>query len=311
MAIPTHEEIRLPLLRLAADGNEHRTRDFFAVLAEQFHLPPEERNEKLKSGEGKFANRVRWAGSNLRMAGLLEAPQRAFIRITERGRGVLDSGTPMITAKSLLEFPEYRAWRGMDESKPSSPSLVLARTETTTTTTPLERIEEARSELDATAARDILAKVKNSPPAFFERLVVDLLVKMGYGGSQSDAVGSVVGRSGDGGIDGIIKQDELGLDLIYLQAKRYTTANVPVGDIRDFVGALVNKRARKGVFITTSNFQKDARDSAHNIEGKTLVLIDGTQLAQLMIKHELGFSVKNTFKVGKIDEDYFDEDITS
>lgn len=298
----------LPLLKLAADGNEHRTRGFVEVLADQFHLTPEERAEKLESGPGRFADRVGWARTGLKMAGLLEVPKRAFIRITERGREVLRRGVAGITVKYLHRFPEYREWRGLSDDKPPSALPSPAQTETTASATPRERLEEAYTELNATSTQDILAKIKSCPPPFFERLVVDLLVKMGYGGSRSDAAGSVVGRSGDGGIDGIIKEDELGLDMIYLQAKRYTTANVPIGDVRDFVGALVGKRARKGVFITTSGFQKDAREYAQTIEGKTLVLIDGTMLAGLMLKHELGFSVTETYRVGRIDEDYFDEE---
>jgi restriction system protein len=298
----------LPLLKLTTDGDEHPLRDITEMLAAEFHLTADERAELLPSGQQRFVNRVGWARTALKKAGLLEAPRRACVCITNRGREVLVSGIEHLSDKYLMRFPEYLEYKGMNGVRsPSAPPLLVPKPEEESAATPQERLEQAYTELSAAFAQDVLAKVKSCSPSFFERLVVDLLVKMGYGGSRRDA-GSAVGRSGDGGIDGVIKEDELGLDMIYLQAKRYTTANVPIGDVRDFVGALVGKRARKGVFITTSGFQEDARRYAQTIEGKTLVLIDGITLAHLMLKHELGFSVTDTYKIGRIDEDYFDEE---
>lgn len=311
MAIPTYELIMLPLLKLGVDGGDHRLRDTIEKLAEEFHLTLEERTELLPSGGPKFNNRVAWARTALKKAGLLDAPQRAFFRITERGREVLLSDVQSITDKYLLRFPEYCEYKGLNEKQlgpSSSPSPYPLKS--TETETPRERLESSYSELSRFQERDLLSKVKGSSPSFFEMLVVKLLVKMGYGGSLLDA-GSAIGRSGDGGIDGIIKEDELGLDMIYIQAKRYTTANVPAADVRDFVGALVGMRARKGVLFTTSGFSDDARRYAQTIEGKTLVLIDGNALASLMLKYEIGFTVTDTYKVGRIDEDYFDEEDSS
>jgi restriction system protein len=304
--MPTYEDLLLPILKISADGNEHAMRDLTETLAAEFRLTADERAELLPSGQPRFANRMGWARTALKKASLLESPRRACIRITDRGREVLSSGVATIGDKYLMRFPEYLEYKGINGNGSASTTPVLASTPEITAT-PQERLEQAYAELSEALAQDILAKVKSCTPSFFEHLVVELLVKMGYGGSRRDA-GSAVGRSGDGGIDGVIKEDELGLDMIYLQAKRYTTASVPIGDVRDFVGALVGKRARKGVFITTSGFQKDAADYAQTIEGKTLVLIDGRTLAHLMLKHELGFSVTETYRVGRIDEDYFDEE---
>jgi len=304
--MPTYEDLLLPILKLTADGSEHHLRDLTENLAAQFHLTADELAEVLSSGQPRFANRMGWARTALKKAGLLESPRRAYFRITDRGREVLSSGVERISDKYLMRFPEYLEYKGMNGNGAAlTPSLLASTSEITAT--PQERLEQAYTELSEALAQDILAKVKSCTPSFFEHLVVELLVKMGYGGSRRDA-GSAVGRSGDDGIDGVIKEDELGLDMIYLQAKRYTTANVPIGDVRDFVGALVGKRARKGVFITTSGFHDDARRYAQTVEGKTLVLIDGRTLAHLMLKHELGFSITETYRVGRIDEDYFDEE---
>ncbi len=308
--MPTYEDILLPLLKLTQDGHEHRVRDLADTLASQFLLTEEERAELLSSGQPRFENRIGWARSALKQAGLIESPRRAYVCITNRGREVLASGVAAISDKYLMRFPEYLAYKGIGGNGNAGTNGITHLPITSTpaaVATPQERLEEAYADIQKTFADDILAKAKECSPAFFERLVVELLVKMGYGGSLHDAAGSITGRSGDGGIDGIIKEDELGLDMIYLQAKRYTTANVPIGEVRDFVGALVGKRARKGVFITTSGFQEEARRYAQTIEGKTLVLIDGVMLAKLMLKHELGFSVTDTYKIGRIDEDYFEQ----
>jgi len=299
----------LPLLKLGMDGKDHRLRDAIEILANDLNLTAEERNELLPSGQqARFDNRVGWARTALKKAGLLDAPKRSFFRITDRGRSTVLSGVDAIGDKYLSQFPEYLEYRGLNEKGHSvKQSTAVQPAQASEIDTPRERLEAAYSELNKVQASDLLSKVKATRPGFFETLVVQLLVKMGYGGSLLDA-GSAIGGSGDGGVDGVIKEDELGLDMIYVQAKRYTTANVPAGDVRDFVGALVGKRARKGVLLTTSGFGDDARRYAQTIEGKTLVLIDGEMLAKLMLKYEVGFTVTDTYKVGRIDEDYFDDD---
>ena len=304
MAIPTYEDLMLPLLQSTRDGVDYALSDLIVSLAQKFTLSAEDIAELLPSGkQPRFANRVGWARTALKKAGLLESPRRGIVHITQRGLDVLSEGPAQITDKYLLRFPDYLEYKGVVSAAVAAPDASLS---SGSHQDPRERLESAYIELRTAAAQDILAKVKSCTPEFFENLVVELLVKMGYGGSPRDA-GQAVGKSGDGGVDGIIKEDELGLDMIYLQAKRYEAANVPIGAVRDFVGALVGKRARKGVLITTSGFGDEAKKFVHTIEGKTLVLIDGVMLANLMLRHRVGFSVTQTYEIGGIDESYFEE----
>ena len=293
----------LPLLTFASDGGEHRFREAVWALAEQFRLSEEEQLELLPSGRApKFANRVGWATTHLSKAGLIERPGRGYFTITERGLALLKESPDSVNLKLLDRYPEHAAFRRKSsDTVGGNAETALQREEEST---PAETMDEAYRVFRDSLAEEILQQIKGCSPEFFERLVVDLLVRMGYGGTRADA-GRAVGKSGDGGIDGIINEDRLGLDVIYIQAKRWE-ATVGRPDIQQFAGALQGQKARKGVFITTSGFSKTATDYAHNIES-SIVLIDGVILAELMIDHDIGVTLETSYKVKRIDSDYFDE----
>lgn len=294
----------LPLLKIAADQHEHAIRDAVEVLAGVFSLSDAERAELLPSGQQPVLdNRVNWAVSYLKHAGLLERTRRGVFRITPRGLQALQQKPSRIDIKFLAQYPEFNQFKegSRKDRNGHQPSEPL---EPTTQQTPEELLEFGYQRIRQELAQELIARIKTCPPTFFERLVVELLVKMGYGGSRKDA-GQAVGRSGDEGIDGIIKEDRLGLDTIYIQAKRWQGA-VGRPEIHRFAGALLGQRARKGIFITTSEFSRDARDYASNIDSK-IVLIDGEQLAQLMIDHDVGVSRASVYEIKKIDSDYFAE----
>ena len=309
MAVPDYQSIMLPLLKIAGDGNEHSKNEAIERLAQQFGLSESERNEMLPSGtQRKFDNRVSWARTYMQKALLLSSSGRSKFRITERGMQVLKDNPPTINDKFLRQFPEFIAFKTrtdkegkVDENNLASQVLIEK-----TSQTPQEILETSYQSLRQTLAQELIERIKNSPSKFFENLVVDLLVAMGYGGSRKDA-GQAVGQVGDGGIDGIIKEDKLGLDAIYLQAKRWEgTVSRPV--VQGFVGALIGKKARKGVFITTSNFSQQALDYANGTENLKLILIDGEQLAQLMIDYDVGVTEESRYIVKKVDLDYFDDE---
>ncbi|HEU0220195.1 MAG TPA: restriction endonuclease [Gallionella sp.] len=304
MAIPDFQSLMLPLLKVVADGREHRLRDVVELLAEEFHLTDEERQQLLPSGRyPTFDNRIAWAKTYLKKAGLIDQPRRAFFQITERGREVLKTSPRLINMKFLEQFPEYVAFKESSEqveAQQQITSSISAQNET-----PEELIESGARTIRKELAEEILQRIKSCPPAFFERLVVELLVKMGYGGTRQDA-GRAIGRSGDEGIDGVIHEDRLGLDVIYLQAKRWENV-VGRPEIQKFVGALQGQRAKKGVFITTSDFTKEAVEYVRNIDNK-VVLINGALLANLMIDHNVGVSLAATYEIKKIDSDYFLEE---
>jgi len=304
MPIPDYQTLMLPLLRFAEDGKDHTTREAVEFLATKFQLTPAERNELLPSGQQPiFNNRVGWANFYLKKAGLLESPRRGVLRITARGKQVLGENPERIDLKFLEQFPEFIEFRDASRNNRETPTTESVAI--TTNQTPEEALELAYQSLRHSLAQDILSRILSCSPTFFERLVVELLVKMGYGGSRRDA-GERIGQSGDGGIDGIIKEDRLGLDTIYIQAKRWQS---PVGrpEIQKFVGALQGQRAKKGVFITTSSYTTDAIEYASRIETK-VVLIDGQLLANLMIDFDVGVSVSASYIVKRIDFDYFEED---
>jgi len=303
MAIPDYQTIMLPLLQFLADEKEHNIGEVVDALAEQFKLSAEERQQLVSSGQQTvLRNRAGWARTYLKKAGLLESTRRGFFRITERGRSVLASRPARVDVKFLEQFPEFVAFRDLRHEKSEE------KTEPTiepVDATPEEALDAAYQRLRADLEAELLEQVKNTSPAFFERLVVELLVRMGYGGTLRDA-GQAVGKSGDGGIDGIIKEDRLGLDVIYIQAKRWdSTVGRP--EIQKFAGALQGHRARKGIFITTSGFSADAIDFASRIDS-TIVLIDGAALARYMIDHNVGVSVSQSYEAKKIDTDYFTEE---
>jgi restriction system protein len=303
MPIPDYQTLMLPLLRFAADGNDHTTREAVEVLATEFQLTPAERNELLASGQQAiFNNRVGWANSYLKKAGLLESPRRGALRITARGKQILGDNPARIDVKYLERFPEFIEFR--DVSRNNRETTTTESVAIATEQTPEEALELAHQSLRLNLAQDILSRILLCSPTFFERLVVELLVKMGYGGSRRDA-GERIGQSGDGGIDGIIKEDRLGLDTIYIQAKRWQ-GSVGRPEIQKFVGALQGQRAKKGVFITTSSYTAEASDYASRIDTK-VVLIDGQLLANLMMDFDVGVSVSASYIVKRIDSDYFEE----
>lgn len=303
MTIPDYQTIMLPLLGFASDGNEHRFREAVEALAEHFDLNAEERLELLPSGKYPvFDSRVGWASTYMKKAGLIEGPRRGYLKITPRGSSVLEESPETINSKFLDRYPEFVAFRSKD-GKPKSPQLQGA-VEDADEKTPIEAIEIAYQTVRNNLVTELLQQVKSCSPGFFETLVVEVLVKMGYGGTRKDA-GEVLGRSGDEGVDGVINEDRLGLDVIYIQAKRWE-GTVSRPEIQKFVGALLGKQARKGVFITTSDFSKQARDYASAIES-SVVLIDGEALAELMIDYNVGTAVESSYEIKRVDSDYFDE----
>ncbi|AHE98972.1 restriction endonuclease [Thioalkalivibrio paradoxus] len=298
MPIPDFQAIMLPLLELAADGQTRSLAESREGLAEHFGLSLEEREELLPSGtQPVFNNRVAWASVYLQRAGLLQRPRRGHYRITDQGREVLRSRPARIDIKFLQRYPAFHEFQRA-KGKPATSKAVDGET-------PEETLEAAYQRMRDSLAAEIIEQIMSCSPQFFERLVVELLVNMGYGGTVRDA-GMAIGKGGDEGIDGIIKEDRLGLDVIYLQAKRW---DGPVGrpEVQKFVGALHGKHARKGVFITTSSFTQNATDYAAGIDPK-VVLIDGKRLAHLMIDFDVGVATRAEYHVKRIDGDYFSEE---
>jgi restriction system protein len=303
MPIPDYQTFMLPLLRLAGDGHEHFFRDAVSSLSDQFGLSDEERSARLASGQQTVvANRVGWARTYMKKAGLLESTRRGYFRITDRGSEILRENPERIDERFLDRFPEFSEFKRARSS--DGPSGNESEPLPLPDRTPEEEIDDAYQRIRSTLAAELLSSIRATTPERFERLVVDLLVKMGYGGTRRDA-GEAIGRSGDGGIDGIIKEDRLGLDAIYIQAKRWADGNgVGRPEIQKFAGALQGHRARKGVFITTSHFSREAADYVTRIDSK-IVLIDGETLAQLMIDYGLGVASVASYEIKKIDSDYF------
>jgi len=306
MTIPDFQAIMLPLLQYASDGKEHSLRDAITYLADIFNLIDEERKELLASGQqAVFDNRVGWARTYLKKADLLVSPKRGYFQITDKGKDVLIQNPGEINIKFLNQFPgfiEFKTTRKDNDKLDSEITEIIEISETT----PQESIEFGYQKIRKELELELLNRVKSCSPDFFERLVVDLLVRMGYGGSRRDA-GRAIGKSGDGGIDGIIKEDKLGLDIVYIQAKRWDNTVVGRPEIQKFVGALHGQRARKGVFITTSRFSQEAREYVSIIDSK-IVLIDGQELAQLMIDNHVGVSTVSIYEIKKIDSDYFTDE---
>lgn len=300
MPIPDYQAMMLPLLNFSRDGKEHSAREASDALAELYSLSEDERKELLPSGQqAVFTNRVAWARTYLKQAGLIEATRRGFFRISGRGLEVLKKKPASIDVKFLEQFPEFLEFRNRRKDKDE-----VVESAEVSQQTPEESLESAYQKLRYDLGQELLNQVRQCSPSFFEKLVIDLLVKMGYGGTRKDA-GSAVGKSGDGGIDGIIKEDRLGLDIIYVQAKRWE-GTVGRPEIQKFAGALQGQRARKGIFLTTSGFTADAIDYVSRIDSK-IVLIDGDTLSQLMIDHGVGVATSATYEVKRVDSDYFTE----
>lgn len=305
MPVPDFQSIMLPFLKFSNDGSEHTSREAVEKLSDVFKLTAADREELLPSGTQRiFDNRVAWTKTHLLKAGLIESPRRSYFKITERGHNVLEQNLPKINMSFLKQFPEYVEFqtpKRTDDSPNGSAAI-----DESSTQTPDEILDSTYQSIRKDLAQELLNKIVAMSPLFFEGLVVKLLVKMGYGGSIKDA-GKAIGKSGDEGIDGTIKEDKLGLDVIYIQAKKWTPGNV-VGrpELHKFVGALAGQGAKKGVFITTSSFTKEAREYVPRNETK-IVLIDGEELAQLMIDYNLGVSVQQIYEIKRMDNDFFDE----
>ncbi len=296
----------LPVLKLASDGEDHKFREAVEELSDEFNLTADERNELLPSGsQAVFNNRVGWARSYLKQAGLLASPKRGFFNITEQGNELLATNPEKIDTSVLNKYPEFIEFKNRKKDKSDSDAPSGPSTEPESTLTPEDALASAYKQLRSALESEILSSVKDASPSFFERLVVDLLVKMGYGGNRQDA-GRALGKSGDGGIDGIINEDCLGLDVIYIQAKRWE-GSVGRPEIQKFAGALQGQRAKKGVFITTSFFTKEAKEYVSLIESK-IILIDGEHLSRLMAEHNVGVSTVGQYEVKNLDSDYFDNE---
>lgn len=302
MGVPDFQSLMLPLLRVAADGEEHSLAETRPLLAAEFGLSEADQAELLPSGrQPRFANRVAWAKVYLQQAGLLLSPRRGHFQISDTGRALLKTPPARIHITFLEQYPDFAKFRSRKGDVGEEPATAATEAESET---PEEALEAAHLKMRGSLASEVLGRVKASSSQFFERMVVELLLKMGYGGSRSDA-GQAVGKSGDEGIDGIISEDRLGLDIVYLQAKKWD-GTVGRPEVQKFVGALHGKRARKGVLITTGTFSADAASYVEQIEPK-VVLIDGRRLAELIIDFEVGVSTTSTFHVKRVDSDYFDE----
>lgn len=305
MAAPVFQEFLLPLLRRTSDGSEHRLPTLAPLVASDLNLTSADMTEQLPSGQSRYRNRLAWAKVYMTRAGLLETVQRGSFRITQRGRQLLATSPPAITMETLRQYPEFVAFLGKTTGE-AVPQTASAGGNVAKDDTPEETLEAAYSTVRASLGQQLLAAIMAATPAFFESLVLDLMLAMGYGGSRADAAKNVA-RSGDGGIDGIISEDRLGLDFIYLQAKRWT-ASVGSDEVRNFSGSLDAHGAQKGVFITTSTFTASADKYVRDVKHKKIVLIDGERLTQLMMDFNVGVSSAKTFEVKRMDLEYFEEE---
>lgn len=314
MPIPTYEDFMRPLLEFAADGQEKSIRAAIPALAQRFGLTDEERSTLLASGKQTvLANRVHWAGTYLRKAGVLQRTRRSHFTITDRGRALLADHKGPIDGSVLRHFPEFLEFvkgggtgNGSDADE-SDPQLILdTQKAPLREVTPEEAIQSAEATLNAALRTQLLDRIREETPAFFERLVVDLIVAMGYGDTRH-RVAEKLGRSGDEGIDGLVNEDPLGLDIVYLQAKRYAADNTVGRErIQQFAGALVGQGASKGVFVTTSSFSRNAIEYAQRVPQR-IILIDGAELTRLMVQYGVAVRTERVIEIKRMDLDYFDE----
>jgi restriction system protein len=306
MAIPGFQSMFVPFLRFTSDGAEHKLSEATAYLATHFNLSPEDREELLPSGTRRLQNRVGWCCTHLKSAKLIEYTRRGFFRITERGKQTLGSNPAALSLRDLDRFPEHYEWFHAEKKKEASGANEDTRSSGDAgTVTPEEQLVKLTAELKRKLAVELVDQIKSMNPYRFEKLVLDVLIAMGYGGSREEAA-TVTKQSNDEGIDGLINEDRLGLDRIYVQAKRWqNTVGRP--EIQSFVGALAGKHANKGIFITTSDFSGAATSYVQNIPQR-VILIDGQRLADLMIEHNVGVAEAYKHEVKKIDSDYFDEE---
>jgi len=303
MPIPDYETLMLPFLKFIEDKKEHSLSEALEHIYKRFNLTEKEKKELLPSGTDLLINnRLRWAILYLKRAGLLESAKKGAYQITEKGLKVLLEKPSKINVKYLMRFPEFVSFKAPKDEKRKT----VVQKKISASLNPMELLEDTHQKIKTELAEELLREVKKASPRFFENIIVSLLLKMGYGGSRKDA-GQAIGQSGDQGIDGIIKEDRLGLNTIYLQAKRWErTVGRP--EIHKFVGALKGQGANKGVFITTSTFSNDAKTYVSKIESPKVVLVDGARLAELMIESNIGVSNVATYDVKKIDTDFFSEE---
>jgi restriction system protein len=305
MSIPDYQSLMLPVLVASSEG-EVRISQVVEQLADKLGLSTEERSELLPSGkQAVINNRVHWAKFYLNKAHLVEITRRGHFKITPRGQEVLRSKPSIIDNKFLMQFEEFREFMGKSSGASVQDDATAVPAIEDQKQTPDEIMRLAHRQIDAALEQDLLDRIRTAPPDFFERLIVNLLLSMGYGGSAANA-GRALGRSGDDGVDGVIDQDALGLDRVYIQAKRYAEGNnVGAGAIRDFFGSLDRHKATKGLFVTTSTFSPSARETAEHLS-KRIVLIDGDQFAKLMIRHNVGCRIEDTLQIKKVDEEFFE-----
>jgi restriction system protein len=309
MTIPDYQSLMLPVLRLSARG-ETKIADVVERLSDEFKLSEDERAELLPSGkQTTIANRTHWAKSYLKQAGLVTSTRRGHFQISEAGKSVLSESPPHINIDYLMRFPEFVSFRNrtsegeIDKSAAEKSAFTGGRAEQSQT--PEEIMRARHGQLNSTLGEDMLDRIQSGSPAFFERLIVQLLLSMGFGGTATDA-GRAIGRSGDDGVDGVVDQDALGLDRVYIQAKRYKSeSSIGPAAMREFSGSLELHKATKGIFVTTSTFSKAAAETAERL-GKRIVLIDGQYLAQLMIRYNVGCRTEETLEIKRLDEEFFE-----
>jgi restriction system protein len=313
MPIPDFQTMMLPFLEVIRDGHHYTMQEVINQLAIRYNLTPEERYQRSpNSANVVFNNKIGWTKTHLKNAQLIENPQRGIVKISERGLQVLTENPSRIDMRYLSRFPEYVTFRTASRVLPVENEVVAGHTATDieplthSTLTPLELLEQSYREIRNDLAADLLDQVLTCSPQFFEQMVIDLLISMGYGGSRQDA-GQAIGQSHDGGVDGIIKEDKLGLDVIYIQAKRWNETTVGRPDVQNFVGSLVGRRAVKGIFITTSDFSREAHEYVGRID-KKVILINGKELTQLMIDHGIGVTDISSYTLKRVDTDYFIEE---
>ena len=302
--IPDYQSLMLPVLK-SAEKEEVQTKDVIASLAEQFGLTAEERDELIPSGKQRtFDNRVNWAKTYLKQAGLLTYPKRGCFSATEEGKHVLSQSPDRIDNKFLERFSDFQEFKNRKGSSTANETTQLEKS-APPDSTPDEMLRAAHSQINLMLAAELLDRVRAAPPQFFENLIVELLLAMGYGGTSEDAA-RALGQSGDNGVDGVVDQDPLGVDQIYIQAKRYAEGNnIGAGEIRDFFGALSLKKAQKGIFFTTSAFSSSASQTAKDL-GMRIVVIDGNQLTKLMIRYGIGCRLEETVHLKKVDDEFFE-----
>jgi restriction system protein len=307
MAIPDYQTLMLPLLKRAAN-TEIRVPEIRDDIAGEFGLNADERGQMLKSGtQLVLDNRLHWAKIYLSKAGLLVTPKRGQFVATDLGRALLAQNPSKIDNQLLSKYPGFLSFvSGRPASTETNVATTTEPINTDTSSTPEEQIESAANALQASLRSDLIERILQNTPSFFERLIVELLVAMGYGGTRKDAA-TQLGKSGDGGVDGVINEDALGLDRVYVQAKRYSDGSVGRPEVQAFVGSLVGLGASKGVFVTTSEFTAQAKEFVHRLPQR-IVLIDGEQLADLMMEHKVGVRTSRSIEFKRIDEDFFLEE---